>query len=250
MPTDTDHTHFGYQSIPSDLKTERVASVFRSVAHRYDVMNDLMSFGLHRLWKRLAVAQCEVRPKDWILDLAGGTGDLSSHFAKQIGTEGKVVLADINEAMLQKGRTRLLNQGITQSIVFIQANAESIPFQNNSFDRIAIAFGLRNVTHKEQALQEMARVLKPGGKLLILEFSELRSETLSALYNTYSFSVLPKLGKWICQDADSYRYLAESIRMHPNQEALKTMMQAAGFERVEYQNLHAGIVAIHTGYKF
>lgn len=209
-----------------------------------------MSLGLHRFWKRLAIAQCQIRPSDWILDLAGGTGDLSAGFAKKLGKEGKVVLVDINEAMLEKARTRLLNQGISAALSIIQANAEHIPFANNSFDRISIAFGLRNVTHKEQALSEMARVLKPGGKIVILEFSEVTAPCLKSLYDRYSFSVLPKLGKWILNDADSYQYLAESIRMHPNQDTLKSMMLDAGFEKLDYQNLHSGIVALHSGYKF
>lgn len=243
-------THFGYESIPTDQKTGRVGSVFKSVANRYDVMNDLMSFGLHRLWKRLAIAQCNVLPNHTVLDLAGGTGDLTRSLAKQVGKEGLVVLADINEAMLTKGRERLINAGITQSVTLTQANAECIPFANNSFDRILCAFGLRNVTHPDSALTEMFRILKPGGRAIILEFSTVNDKILGALYNAYSFSVLPKLGEWICDDSDSYRYLAESIRMHPDQETLKSMMNAAGFERTEYQNLHAGIVAIHIGYKF
>lgn len=251
MPHNKDpQTHFGYQSIPSALKTERVASVFRSVASRYDLMNDLMSMGLHRLWKRVAIAQCQIRPSDWILDLAGGTGDLSAGLAKKLDKTGKVVLADINEAMLEQGRVRLLNQGISAAVCLIQANAEYIPCANNTFDRIIMAFGLRNVTHKEQALREMARVLKPGGKMVILEFSEVTTPWLKALYDRYSFSVLPTLGKWILNDPDSYRYLAESIRMHPHQALLKSMMLDAGFEKVEYQNLHSGIVALHSGYKF
>lgn len=243
-------THFGYESIPTDQKTGRVGSVFKSVANRYDVMNDLMSLGLHRLWKRLAVARCNVHPNHIVLDLAGGTGDLTRSLAKQVGKEGLVVLADINEAMLTKGRERLINAGITQSVTLTQANAECIPFANNSFDRILCAFGLRNVTHPDSALTEMFRILKPGGRAIILEFSTVNDKILGALYNAYSFSVLPKLGEWICDDSDSYRYLAESIRMHPDQETLKSMMNAAGFERTEYQNLHAGIVAIHIGYKF
>ncbi|HEV2523805.1 MAG TPA: bifunctional demethylmenaquinone methyltransferase/2-methoxy-6-polyprenyl-1,4-benzoquinol methylase UbiE [Gammaproteobacteria bacterium] len=243
-------THFGYQSIPTDQKTERVGSIFRSVANRYDVMNDLMSFGLHRFWKRLAIARCNIRPHHTVLDLAGGTGDLTRQLAKLLGKEGLIVLADINEAMLTKGRERLINAGSIQPIAFTQANAECIPFANNSFDRIICAFGLRNVTHPNKALAEMSRVLKPGGQVMILEFSTVNDKMLSTLYNAYSFSILPKLGEWICNDRNSYQYLAESIRVHPNQEALKSMMCEAGFERTEYQNLHAGIVALHTGYKF
>lgn len=243
-------THFGYQSIPTTQKTERVSSVFHSVANRYDLMNDLMSFGLHRFWKRLAIARCNIRPHHHVLDLAGGTGDLTQRVAKQLGKEGFVVLADINEAMLTKSRERLINAGLTQSIALAQTNAECIPFANNSFDRIICAFGLRNVTHPNKALTEMLRVLKPGGHVTILEFSTVNDKVLSALYNAYSFSILPKLGEWICNDANSYQYLAESIRVHPNQEVLKSMMGNAGFERTAYQNLHAGIVALHTGYKF
>jgi demethylmenaquinone methyltransferase/2-methoxy-6-polyprenyl-1,4-benzoquinol methylase len=243
-------THFGYQSIPTDQKTERVGSIFKSVANRYDVMNDLMSFGLHRFWKRLAIAQCNVRPNQCVLDLAGGTGDLTRQLAKLVGVDGLVVLADINKAMLSVGRERLLNAGFIKPIVFTQANAECIPFANNSFDRVICAFGLRNVTHPNKALAEISRVLKPGGKVIILEFSTVNDKILSTLYNAYSFSILPKLGEWICNDADSYQYLAESIRVHPNQETLKSMMCEAGFERTAYQNLHAGIVALHTGYKF
>jgi demethylmenaquinone methyltransferase/2-methoxy-6-polyprenyl-1,4-benzoquinol methylase len=243
-------THFGYESIPTDHKTERVGSVFSSVANRYDLMNDLMSFGLHRFWKRLAVARCNIRPNHTVLDLAGGTGDLTRQLAKVLNKNGLVVLADINQAMLTQGRERLINAGLTQTVAYTQANAESIPFGNNTFDRIICAFGLRNVTHPDSALSEMARVLKPGGHAVILEFSTVEHKVIGALYDTYSFSVLPKLGQWICDDADSYRYLAESIRMHPNQETLKSMLDNAGFEKTEYQNLHAGIVALHIGYKF
>lgn len=248
--TSEETTHFGYKTISSREKSERVASVFRSVANRYDLMNDLMSFGLHRIWKRLAVARCDIRAHHQVLDLAGGTGDLSLQFAKKVGPTGKIVLADINEAMLNKGRERLLDAGIGKTISFITANAEELPFEDDYFDRICIAFGLRNVTYKEKALSEMARVLKPGGRVVILEFSKVNASILSSLYDTYSFSVLPKLGEWICQDRESYQYLAESIRMHPDQETLKSMMEAAGFERCEYQNYHNGIVAIHVGYQF
>lgn len=243
-------THFGYQSIPTAQKTARVSTVFRSVANHYDLMNDLMSFGLHRFWKRLAIAQCNIRPHHSVLDLAGGTGDLTRQIAKQLSKESLCVLADINESMLIKGRERLVNAGLIEPIRLAQVNAESIPFANQSFDRIICAFGLRNVTHPNKALREMLRVLKPGGRTIILEFSTVNNKTLSAWYNAYSFSILPKLGEWICNDANSYRYLAESIRVHPNQETLKSMMCEAGFERTEYQNLHAGIVALHIGYKF
>jgi demethylmenaquinone methyltransferase/2-methoxy-6-polyprenyl-1,4-benzoquinol methylase len=245
-----DTTHFGYQSIPTDEKVEKVASVFHSVANRYDLMNDLMSFGLHRIWKHLAIAKCALKPHHVVLDLAGGTGDLTRAIARKLNHTGSVTLADINASMLNKGRESLLDAGIVSPVNFAQANAEMLPFSNNSFDCITMAFGLRNVTTKEYALKEMFRVLKPGGRVVILEFSEVSSSNLKKLYDTYSFAVLPKLGKWICQDEESYRYLAESIRMHPNQETLKLMMQDAGFMQCEYQNLQAGIVAIHLGFKF
>jgi len=245
-----DTTHFGYQSIPIGEKIGKVASVFHSVASRYDLMNDLMSFGLHRLWKRLAIAKCALKPHHVVLDLAGGTGDLTRIIAKKLNHTGSVTLADINASMLSKGRESLLNAGIVSPVNFTQANAEMLPFTNNSFNCITMAFGLRNVTTKEYALKEMFRVLKPGGRVVILEFSEVTSDNFKKLYDTYSFAVLPKLGKWICQDEESYRYLAESIRMHPNQETLKLMMQDAGFMQCEYQNLQAGIVAVHLGFKF
>lgn len=243
-------THFGFQTIPSDLKEERVASVFHSVAKRYDLMNDLMSFGLHRLWKRFAISRCAIRPDDYILDLAGGTGDLTSAFSKLIGANGKIVLADINSSMLTEGRTRLIDKGVFRGITWIQANAQTLPFANQSFDKVAIAFGLRNVTDKDKALEEMYRILKPGGRLVILEFSHVHAAPIKSLYDAYSFKVLPKLGKWVCQDEESYQYLAESIRMHPDQKTLKSMMENAGFEKCDYQDLNAGIVALHCGFKF
>ncbi len=243
-------THFGYQTVPTREKTERVASVFRSVANHYDIMNDLMSFGLHRFWKRLAVKKCAVQPNQSILDLAGGTGDISLQLASILKNSGKIILADINPNMLSKGRERVINAGRIAAISCMQLNAEALPFANNSFDRIIIAFGLRNVTHKENALSEMYRVLKPGGRVVILEFSHVSSDILKTFYNAYSFSVLPLLGKYVCDDEASYRYLAESIRVHPNQDTLKLMMTHVGFERCEYQNLHSGIVALHLGYKF
>ncbi len=244
-------THFGYQTVSTHEKTARVASVFRSVANRYDIMNDLMSFGLHRLWKRLAVKKCAVQPHHTVLDLAGGTGDLTLQFASIIKSPGKIILADINDSMLSKGLKRTINAGFTTTISCMQLNAEHLPFANNSFDRIIIAFGLRNITNKEEALKEMYRILKPGGRAVILEFSPVvSSEILQALYNIYSFSVLPLLGKTICDDEASYRYLAESIRVHPDPDTLKQMMFDAGFERCEYQKLHSGIVALHLGYKF
>jgi len=243
-------THFGYKTIPISEKTEKVASVFHSVASRYDIMNDLMSFGLHRLWKRMAVAKCAVRPNHIILDLAGGTGDITSLLAKKLTGAGQVILSDINNSMLSEGRDRLLNEGCFGPIKFVQANAEKLPFPDEFFDCIIIGFGLRNVTHKESALMEMARTLKPGGRVVILEFSHPKNAFLNKAYDAYSFSVLPILGELVAQDSASYQYLAESIRMHPNQEALKSMMETAGLEHCEYQNIHQGIVAIHTGFKF
>lgn len=242
-------TDFGYQQVPLTEKTAKVAAVFHSVAGKYDLMNDLMSMGVHRLWKRYTVELANVRPGQQVLDLAGGTGDLAMKFAAQVGPEGSVVLADINEAMLNKGRERLIDKGIAGNISYAQVNAEALPFPENSFDLITIAFGLRNVTHKETALEEMWRVLKPGGKALILEFSKVTVPGLASLYDAWSFKVLPLLGRVIANDADSYRYLAESVRKHPDQETLKAMLVAAGFENCDYHNLTGGIVAIHRGYK-
>lgn len=242
-------THFGYQVIPTGQKTARVKSVFQSVANRYDLMNDLMSFGLHRFWKRIAISRCHVQQKDWVLDLAGGTGDLTQMLAKCVGPQGKVILADINDAMLKNAREKLINKGILQPVSLLETNAESLPFANQCFDKVIIGFGLRNITYKEKALSEMVRVLKPGGRIVVLEFSKVLSKTLSKLYYHYSFGILPKLGKWIVQDEDSYRYLAESIQKHPDQENLKLMMLNAGVTHCEYQNLHDGIVAIHLGIK-
>lgn len=240
-------THFGYTQVPVKEKVRRVAEVFDSVATRYDLMNDLMSCGIHRLWKRFTIELSGVRPGQRVLDLAGGTGDLAAKFAKQVGSQGQVVLADINAAMLQVGRERLLNKGVL--VNYAQVNAEFLPFADNTFDIISIAFGLRNVTNKEAALASMLRVLKPGGRVLILEFSELKISPLKPLYNAYSFKVLPLLGKLMAKDAESYRYLAESIRMHPNQDTLLEMMQRIGFDRCDYHNLSGGIVALHRGYK-
>lgn len=243
-------THFGYQSIPVSLKTSQVAGVFHSVAKRYDLMNDCMSFGLHRLWKRQAIASLQIEPTHTILDLAGGTGDLSNLILNKLNSDGSLILSDINNSMLEVGRSRLQDKGYVSQVKVLQANAEHLPFPNNTFHRIIIGFGLRNVTHKELALSEMFRTLKPGGRVIILEFSHPKSPTLSRLYDTFSFNVLPLLGKAICNDEASYQYLAESIRMHPAQEPLKAMMEQAGFERVDYQNIHDGIVAIHKGFKF
>jgi demethylmenaquinone methyltransferase/2-methoxy-6-polyprenyl-1,4-benzoquinol methylase len=242
----THTTHFGYQTINEDEKVQKVAEVFHSVAPKYDVMNDLMSAGLHRLWKTFTIAKAGIRPGFKVLDIAGGTGDLARAFAKQAGPGGQVWLTDINESMLRVGRDRLLNDG--QILPMALCDAEKLPFPDNYFDRVSVAFGLRNMTHKDQALAEMQRVLKPGGKLLVLEFSKV-AEPLQKPYDLYSFSVLPWLGQKIAGDADSYRYLAESIRMHPDQETLKGMMQEAGLERVEYFNLTAGVAALHTGVK-
>ncbi len=242
----TKSTHFGYSTVQENEKVHKVAEVFHSVASRYDVMNDLMSAGLHRVWKMFTIAQAGVRPGFKVLDIAGGTGDLSREFARQAGKTGEVWLTDINESMLRVGRDRLLDQGIiTPSLL---CDAEHIPFPDNYFDRVSVAFGLRNMTHKDVALAEMRRVLKPGGKLLVLEFSTV-ADILKKPYDLYSFSVLPWLGKMIAGDSESYRYLAESIRMHPDQETLKKMMQDAGLEGVDYFNLTAGVAALHTGVK-
>jgi demethylmenaquinone methyltransferase/2-methoxy-6-polyprenyl-1,4-benzoquinol methylase len=246
--TSTDSTHFGFQTVPVEEKADRVKGVFDSVATRYDLMNDLMSAGLHRLWKRHTVGQAAVRPGQRVLDLAGGTGDLALQFARQVGQEGHVVLADINAAMLEQGRQRLVDGGIAGNFSIAQVNAENLPFDAASFDCITIAFGLRNVTDKDAALRSMYRVLKPGGKLLILEFSEPIA-ALKPAYDLYSFKVLPLMGQLVAKDADSYQYLAESIRMHPDQETLLGMMREAGFERCRYQNLAGGIVALHIGYR-
>jgi demethylmenaquinone methyltransferase/2-methoxy-6-polyprenyl-1,4-benzoquinol methylase len=244
----SDSTHFGYKTVSSDDKAGMVRSVFDSVAGRYDVMNDLMSAGLHRLWKRYTVDQAALRPGDVVLDLAGGTGDLAREFAARVGKEGHVVLADINAAMLEQGRRRLVDAGIAGNVTIAQVDAQELPFADRSFDCVAMAFGLRNVTDKTAALRSMYRVLKPGGKVMILEFSE-PNKAIKPAYDLYSFKVLPTLGKLIADDADSYQYLAESIRMHPDQETLKSMMQEAGFERCRYHNLAAGIVALHIGYR-
>ena len=243
----TQTTHFGFDTVAEDEKAKRVAGVFTSVAGKYDVMNDLMSAGLHRLWKRFAVSVSGVREGQRVLDVAGGSADLSKLFLKKVGNSGQVILTDINNAMLRVGRDRLLDAGIATPVT--QCDAEHLPFPNNYFDCVSIAFGLRNVTHKEAALSEMQRVLKPGGRLIVLEFSKV-AKPLEKIYDIYSFKLLPKIGQLIANDADSYRYLAESIRMHPGQEELKTMMIDAGLERVEYFNLTGGVVAVHRGYKF
>jgi len=239
-------THFGFKTVDEGEKAQRVRGVFDSVAPRYDVMNDLMSAGLHRIWKRYAITVANPQPGDQVLDIAGGTGDLALAFARKVGQDGRVVHTDINEAMLRAGRTRLLDKGVV--LPTLVCDAEHLPFASDTFDLATVAFGLRNMTHKELALGEMYRTLKPGGKLLVLEFSRV-AKPLEKAYDWYSFNVLPRLGKLVANDASSYRYLAESIRMHPGQEALRQMMKAAGFGHVDVHNLSAGVVALHVGIK-
>lgn len=243
-------TDFGFRTVARDEKQAMVADVFHSVAAKYDVMNDLMSFGIHRIWKRFTIDCSGVRRGQRVLDLAGGTGDLAAKFSRMVGEQGQVVLADINDSMLKMGREKLRDRGIVGNINYVQANAEALPFPDNYFDCITISFGLRNVTDKDKALCSMFRVLKPGGRLLVLEFSKPLLAPLSKAYDAYSFHVLPKIGELVVKDPDSYRYLAESIRMHPDQETLKGMMGNAGFENVTYFNLTGGIVALHRGFKF
>jgi demethylmenaquinone methyltransferase/2-methoxy-6-polyprenyl-1,4-benzoquinol methylase len=245
--TMTDRTHFGFEEVPVEDKARRVRGVFDSVAGKYDLMNDLMSAGLHRLWKRFAVEATRVRPGMRVLDLAGGTGDLALQFARRVGPTGEVVLTDINGTMLAGGRDRLVNEGLILPVV--QCDAECLPFPDAHFDCVSIGFGLRNVTRKERALAEMRRVLRPGGVAAVLEFSRVFAP-LAPLYDWYSFNVLPRLGQLTAGDGDSYRYLAESIRMHPDQAALKSMMEEAGFDRVDFHNLTGGVVALHLGYRF
>jgi demethylmenaquinone methyltransferase/2-methoxy-6-polyprenyl-1,4-benzoquinol methylase len=247
--SDDKTTHFGYQEVPVGEKQQRVRAVFDSVATRYDLMNDLMSLGIHRLWKRRTVELAGVRRGQRVLDLAAGTGDLAEKFAKIVGPDGEVVMSDINEAMLNEGRTRLVNAGVVGNMDYALANAEQLPFADNSFDCVTIGFGLRNVTHKQFALNEMFRVLRPAGRALVLEFSHPVSRPLSRAYDLYSFTMLPVMGRFVAGDAESYRYLAESIRMHPDQETLLAMMEQAGLERCSYVNLTGGVVAIHRGYK-
>lgn len=247
--SDTNNTHFGYKTVEKEQKEDLVAGVFHSVAAKYDVMNDLMSAGIHRIWKRFTIELSGVRSGHQVLDIAGGTGDLAAKFSKLVGPEGRVVLADINESMLRVGRDKLTDKGVIGNIEYTQANAECLPFPDNTFDCITIAFGLRNVTNKDAALRSMLRVLKPGGRLLVLEFSKPESEVLSRAYDAYSFKFLPFVGKLVANDEDSYRYLAESIRMHPDQETLKEMMEDAGFARCEFHNMTGGIVAVHKGLK-
>ena len=239
-------THFGFQSVDEKDKARRVRGVFDSVASKYDVMNDLMSGGLHRAWKAYTVMVANLREGSQVLDIAGGTGDLSLAFSRKVVTTGRVVHTDINEAMLRVGRDRLVDAGVL--LPTLVCDAESLPFPDSHFDVVSVAFGLRNMTHKDVALQEMCRVLKPGGKLLVLEFSKV-AKPLSKVYDWYSFNILPRLGQMIAGDADSYRYLAESIRMHPGQEELKSMMHRAGFGHVDYHNMTGGVVALHAGIK-
>jgi len=242
-------THFGFREVPAGEKANMVRAVFDSVAGKYDLMNDLMSLGIHRVWKRIALQLSHVRNGEKVLDLAGGTGDMTALFQKRVGPNGRVILSDINAEMLKRGRDRLIDEGVIDNVGYAQIDAEKLPFQDNHFDCVCIAFGLRNVTHKESALRSIHRVLKPGGRAIILEFSEAQGDLFKKAYDIYSFKVLPLLGKLVANDAESYRYLAESIRMHPNQEKLRQMMLEAGFERCEYFNLTHGVVAVHRGYK-
>ncbi|HDN69523.1 MAG TPA: bifunctional demethylmenaquinone methyltransferase/2-methoxy-6-polyprenyl-1,4-benzoquinol methylase UbiE [Gammaproteobacteria bacterium] len=242
-------THFGFRNVPASEKAGQVRQVFDSVADNYDLMNDLMSFGVHRLWKRFAINMAAPKPGQQVLDLAGGTGDLTRLMAPSVGPSGQIVLADINAAMLENGRRQLLDKGVSGNVTFAQVNAEQLPFADNRFDLVTMAFGLRNVTDKQRALESIFRVLKPGGRLLVLEFSRPVA-ALKPVYDFYSFNILPKLGQLIAKDESSYRYLAESIRMHPDQLTLQGMLEQAGFERCDYHNLTGGVVALHRGYKF
>ena len=242
-------THFGYRDVPTGEKQKLVGRVFSSVAQKYDLMNDLMSFGVHRVWKRYFVATAGVKRGDRVLDLAGGTGDIAALIHERVGDAGAVVLGDINAEMLQVGRDRLTDRGLLRGLDYAQLNAEALPFPDASFDLVTIAFGLRNVTDKQAALGEMHRVLKIGGRALVLEFSEVKAAPLKPLYDFHSFQVLPRLGRLFAGDPESYRYLAESIRKHPPQDELRAMMERAGFARCDYRNLSAGIVAIHSGYR-
>ena len=247
--SDSKVTDFGFQQVPVGEKSSKVAEVFDSVASRYDLMNDLMSGGIHRLWKKMTIASANVKQGQKVLDIAGGTGDLALAFARNVGTQGQVILADINASMLSVGRDRLIDQGIADDIQYVQADAQYLPFADNHFDCITIAFGLRNVTDKQLALASMFRVLKPGGRLLILEFSKPVIPLLAKIYDSYSFNLLPWMGKIVADDEDSYRYLAESIRMHPNQDKLLSMMKDSGYQYCDVSNMTGGIVALHRGFK-
>lgn len=247
--SDKDTTHFGFKEVKKDAKAGMVADVFHSVAARYDLMNDLMSGGIHRIWKRFTIELSGVRKGNAVLDIAGGTGDLAARFAELVGSEGRVVLADINTSMLQVGRDKLLDTGRLGNIEFVQADAQFLPFPDDSFDCVTIAFGLRNVTDKDLALRSILRVLKPGGRLLVLEFSKPDNELLSQAYDTYSFRILPFMGRLVANDSDSYQYLAESIRKHPDQETLLDMIEDAGFAQCQFHNMTGGIVALHRGVK-
>jgi demethylmenaquinone methyltransferase / 2-methoxy-6-polyprenyl-1,4-benzoquinol methylase len=245
----TNTTHFGYEEVAIEDKANRVANVFHSVAGKYDLMNDLMSGGIHRLWKRFTIELSAVRPGHKVLDIAGGTGDLAYKFSKLVGKDGQVILSDINSSMLNVGRNRLIDRGVSQNVQYVQLDAQHIPFDDDSFDCVTIAFGLRNVTDKDLALRSILRVLKPGGRLLVLEFSKPQNALLEKFYDAYSFRLLPIMGKLITNDADSYRYLAESIRMHPDQQTLKNMLDEAGFIDTEFHNMTGGVVALHKGIK-
>ncbi|KAF1687846.1 bifunctional demethylmenaquinone methyltransferase/2-methoxy-6-polyprenyl-1,4-benzoquinol methylase UbiE [Pseudoxanthomonas taiwanensis] len=248
-PNDNGTTHFGFRQVPKAEKQKLVGQVFTSVARKYDLMNDLMSLGIHRAWKRYFVATCQVKPGDRVLDLAGGTGDIAALLHPRVGPTGQIVLGDINAGMLTVGRDRLTDRGLVAGLEYVQCNAEKLPFPDGSFDLVTIAFGLRNVTDKDAALREMQRVVRVGGQVRVLEFSEVRAGWFRPVYDFHSFKVLPKLGQLFAGDAASYQYLAESIRKHPPQEELKAMMEAAGLARCGYVNLSGGIVAVHTGYR-
>jgi len=248
--TDQKTTHFGYETVDVNDKAKRVRGVFDSVASNYDLMNDIMSMGVHRIWKRFAVELAGIRAGHKILDLASGTGDLAARFSGLVGPDGQVIMSDINAAMLNEGRKRMLDDGLVGNVQYAQINAQELPFANNTFDCISIGFGLRNVTDKQAALDSMYNAIKPGGRVMILEFSHPTTKPLQSLYDLYSFKLLPMMGKFVAKDEDSYRYLAESIRMHPDQETLKDMLVQAGFEDCDYHNLTGGIVAVHRGFKY
>lgn len=250
MENSAQKTHFGYQEVDIEQKADKVAEVFHDVASNYDLMNDLMSFGMHRLWKKQTIALAHLKKGQHVCDLAAGTGDLTIAIAHKVGADGSVVHSDINSSMLKEGRDRILNTANTNHVTSVIIDAEALPFADNSLDRIFIGFGLRNVTDKQQALNEMQRVLKPGGIAIILEFSTPTDKVIRKLYDEYSFSLLPKIGKYVAKNEPAYQYLAESIRMHPDQETLKSMMQTAGFDEIDYTNCSNGIVAIHRGFKF